>query len=87
MAAMVLGGLIPVTILGFFSGKFDDQLPEIQEPAALKLDGSQTLPKVYEKHLPFPTALRRKPLVTVSSPSICFHFRSLECSFSSQWWG
>ena len=63
MAAMVLGGLILVTILGFFSGKFDDQFPEIQEPAALKLDGSQTLPEVYEKHLPLPYGTKAKTLV------------------------
>jgi len=60
MAAMVLGGLILVTILGFFSGKFDDQFPEIQEPAALKLDGSQTLPEVYEKHLSLPYSTKAK---------------------------
>ena len=58
MAAMVLGGL--VTIFGFFSGKFDDQFPESQEPAALKLDGSQTLPEVYEKHLPLPYSTKAK---------------------------
>lgn len=34
MAAMVMGGLLLVTVLGFFKGKFDGPLPPIQEPPA-----------------------------------------------------